>query len=70
MSAGPVAELRDLSVLLQSMALACETEDKELLRALVDATKRRPDSVLASAIGSALEEAFEAANMLQRIPRG
>jgi len=70
MAMGAEAELRDLSVLIQAMAMACEQEDKELLRVLVDAAKRRPNSALASAVGSALEDAFERANLLQRIPRG
>lgn len=70
MPGGSEGELRELSVLLQSRTLACELKDKELLRALIDAAKRRPDSFFASAIGSALEELFETANMLRRIPRG
>ncbi len=64
------AQLRDVSTLIASMAAAVRLENKELLRSLVDATKRRPDSPLASAVGAALEEALEQHDLLAKIPRG
>jgi hypothetical protein len=68
MRAGPDAELKDIAVLVASVADALD--DKERLRCLVDAIKRRPDSPLSSAVGTALEQALEKEKLLPKVPRG
>jgi hypothetical protein len=63
MQTGPTSEFRAITDATAAMSMAYEQDEAQLIAALVDALKGRPDSPIAAAVGNAIERVMRSYDM-------